>query len=214
MAALKTSSNNFDGVAWCYDWLASCIFGNAIKKAQISHLHNIEGQKSVLILGGGTGYILETLLEINPGLEITYLEKSKRMITKSMDRVHPERQNKLVFANEELEEWKSDQTYDIVICPFFLDVFNEENLTSNIIPKIRNLLKPGGNLLVSDFQHSEKRFWHQPLMTFMHLFFRITCRLESQQLSDIRHHLNAAGFNEKTKMIFFSGMIFSSSYSV
>ncbi|MEZ4686196.1 MAG: hypothetical protein R3B47_09055 [Bacteroidia bacterium] len=54
---------SFNRLAPVYDFLASLVFGNRIRQAQRWLLDFIPEGSSILILGGGTGWILEELAE-------------------------------------------------------------------------------------------------------------------------------------------------------
>ncbi|MEP5106138.1 MAG: methyltransferase type 12, partial [Ekhidna sp.] len=51
--------NDFDFVAPIYDRLSKLVFGKSLIKAQAYHLKVIGDKDRVLILGGGTGKLLE-----------------------------------------------------------------------------------------------------------------------------------------------------------
>ena len=69
--------NDFNFIAPFYDVLARIVFGNAILKAQTTHLSEINENDQVLILGGGTGKLLEHIPFCD---RVDYVEKSEKMI--------------------------------------------------------------------------------------------------------------------------------------
>jgi len=79
--------NNYDRIARYYDFLSRIVFFRAQLKAQIDQLHFIPANSSVLIVGGGTGWILEEIAKVHPtGLNITYVEISAKMLELSRKR--------------------------------------------------------------------------------------------------------------------------------
>ncbi len=191
--------NNFDCVAPIYDRLVRLVFGNKLWEAQRIHLDKIKTTDRVLILGGGTGRILEWM----PDCEIDYLEKSEKMIELA-------RQNgKANFINADFLNHELDFTYDWVICPFFLDCFNVEELDQCLV-KIRHVLKKDGRMIVTDFQTSKSS--HRMLVRTMLTFFRIVTRLSARSLSDFRLVIPAKGFSSLDRQDFLNGLVFSDLY--
>jgi len=194
--------NDFDFLAPTYDSVVRLVFGRSIVMSQKWLIGQMEDCNSVLILGGGTGEIL-TLLPEN--FRITYLEKSGEMIRISKNR---KTSLEIDFINEDFLGWGTQQKFDCIICPFFLDCFNEINLRETIL-RVKAYLSPNGVLLVSDFElKSTPRF----LSWLMHFFFRISTNLESKALKDINGELLKAGFEMKDENFFHRNMIFSRVY--
>ncbi len=72
---------NYNKIAKYYDLISRLVYGKAIIKAQVSLLKFIPANSSVLIIGGGTGWVLEELAKIHQeGLTIIYVENSSKMI--------------------------------------------------------------------------------------------------------------------------------------
>ncbi|RZL54089.1 MAG: methyltransferase type 12, partial [Pedobacter sp.] len=73
--------NNYDKIANQYDTLSRLVFFKSQVNAQINQLHNIPKDSSVLIVGGGTGWILEEIVKLHPsGIKIIYVEISAKML--------------------------------------------------------------------------------------------------------------------------------------
>jgi ubiquinone/menaquinone biosynthesis C-methylase UbiE len=75
-----TSLMSFNRIAPVYDILASIVFGNAIKKAQFWLLDHVPAGSSVLIAGGGTGWILQEIARKRLDCSIHFLDISEEMI--------------------------------------------------------------------------------------------------------------------------------------
>ena len=228
----RSEVNNFDRIAPIYDLLAKLVFGNALKRAQTEFLHLIQPNSKVLVLGGGTGWIIQEILNREKSVEIFYLEKSQKMIEIAQQKVREEDLSKIRFIWSDIESWNSNdvlvgentnkgkedresyQKYDAILCNFFLDVFEEEKLKRIVLPKIKGLLSDTGVLLASDFQNTSgaHSFWQKPLLWVMHQFFGIFCGLESQKLSDIPDLLEEADFKPEDEKAYFGGVVFSRMY--
>jgi len=202
------NSNDFDKVAPFYDRLAGLIFGKSIKKAQTEYLHLIKPDSKILILGGGTGWILKEILTRQPEVEISYVEKSTQMI--ELAKTACPNYN-VEFVSLPFEEWQTEEKFDFIICNFFLDVFQSQKLKNQIIPKIKRLIAENGRLLVADFQVNPL-IYQKILLRAMHIFFGLLSNLESQKLVDLNQLLISNGLKESSAYYFFKGMIFSRVY--
>ena len=77
--------NQFNRIAFLYDFLVQLVFGNCVRRAQLEFLGSLPGG-TILIIGGGTGWIAEPLLR-RPGITIHYLEASDKMLERSRRRL-------------------------------------------------------------------------------------------------------------------------------
>ncbi|QIL77379.1 hypothetical protein [Hymenobacter sp. HDW8] len=81
---IERRSGSFDFVAAFYDPLARLVFGSALQRAQqaaLAHLPPVAPY--ILIVGGGTGWVLLETLKQRPTARILYLEASAVMLRKS-----------------------------------------------------------------------------------------------------------------------------------
>ncbi len=195
--------NNFDHLAFAYDLLAKIVFGDEILKSQTVSLNRISADNRVLVVGGGTGKILEHI----PICEsVEYLEKSSEMMRKAQKRIS---QVETRFIQADFLEYKLFGSYDVIICPFFLDCF-EIGILEVVIEKLKLLLTPKGLLIVSDFDIVSTPI---VLSRMMHFFFRVFASLESMKLQPIKSCLEDRGFQEISNQQFNNG-IFNSVYKL
>jgi ubiquinone/menaquinone biosynthesis C-methylase UbiE len=175
-------SANYNNAAWFYDRLASLVFGRALINTQVYLLQYIPQKANILIVGGGTGWILEEIARKHQaGLSITYVEVSDNMIGLSKKRNAGV--NTVVFINDAIENVTVVADFDIVLTPFLFDNFTERTL-KEVFNHIDKMLKPDALWLNADFQLTGK--WWQPLLLkIMFLFFRALCHIEAKQLPKI-----------------------------
>lgn len=207
---MNAHKNNFDRVAWCYDWLSFLVFGNALKHSQFLLLEQLDGCEKVLIIGGGTGWILPEILKRNDIQEIDYVESSLKMLEKARkQKLSPSLKVNFIHGDE--QSIVSTEYYDAVLAFYFFDLFpkrKQEKLISIIV----NSLNVGGKLLVADFYLSEKSpFWQKMLMKLMYFFFRVTSDVEVARLEDFRTGLKKS-FEYCSSVAGFRGMILSEVY--
>ncbi|MFT7032647.1 MAG: ubiquinone/menaquinone biosynthesis C-methylase UbiE [Cyclobacteriaceae bacterium] len=201
-------SNDFDEIAPFYDRLARLIFRKSIKKAQTKYLHLIKPGSKILILGGGTGWILKEIIDRQPEVEITYVEKSTRMVELAKTACP---NHNIEFVNLPFEECQTEEKFDFIMCNFFLDVFQSQKLKDQIIPKIKSLIAENGGLLVADFQVNQS-IWQKMLLWAMHRFFGLFSNMESQKLINLNELLISNKLKETSASYFFKSMIFSRIY--
>src|SRR5688572_10145370 len=80
---MNSTLNRFNRVAGVYDILARMVFGRSIQQAQLHFLNELPTQGNILILGGGTGWILKSILKVRPLITIWFVEASDAMIAKA-----------------------------------------------------------------------------------------------------------------------------------
>ncbi len=175
---------NFNKIAWCYDALSHLVYGRVIRSAQIDMLSYIPAGAAILIVGGGTGWIVEEISKNQPtGLCITYIDSSSRMIALAEKKNNGA--NKVVFITALIEELELSKKYDVIITPFLFDMFLESKCQT-IVKKLDNCFKPNGLWLYSDFYCSRTSpLWQKALLRFMYFFFKISCHIEANQLPNI-----------------------------
>lgn len=202
-------SANYNNSVWFYDFLTGLVFGKTLFRAQVYLLNNIKPGNKILIAGGGTGKILEAITSIHhAGLKITYVDVSEKMIAASNKRNTGK--NKVTFINAAIESSKLPDNFDVVITPFLLDNFTEENL-QKIFSRIDQLLLPGGLWLNTDFQLTGKR-WQKIMAGSMLIFFRIICAIEAKKLPDIQNCFNNNGYRIVEQKTYWGDFIITTAY--
>ncbi len=172
--------NGFDKIAFIYDFLERLIFGKSIIESQKYFLNKIPDQSSVLILGGGSGWLLAELLKIKPNCEVFYIEASSKMIALSKKKIHDKQLVHFIHGSE--EDIPASVQFDVVITNFYFDMFTDCSLVG-VLNKIRSSLRIESLWIATDFVNG-KKWWQEMMLTTMYWFFRTTCNIESQQLPE------------------------------
>ncbi len=197
---------NYNNSAWFYDSLSQLIYGRALLNAQIFLLQFIPVNSRILIVGGGTGKILDEIIKIHSsGLQVTYVEVAAGMMARSKKRNTGN--NKVIFVNDAIENITLPPGFDVVITPFLFDNFKETSL-DKIFNSIHSLLKTGGLWLNADFQLTGK-WWQNFLLKSMFLFFRMLCGIEASKLPDIDSQFVKHGYEDIAKETFFGDFVIS-----
>jgi ubiquinone/menaquinone biosynthesis C-methylase UbiE len=178
--------NNYDNVARYYDFLSRIVFRTAQQDAQIALLPFIRQNSTVLIAGGGTGWILEEMAKTCPaGLHIHYVEISANMIAIAKEKQY--QPHEVTFVNMAVEEFGREltATFDVIITPFLFDNFSQERIKP-VFLHLHKMLRPGGQWLFTDFHYQQQApLWQRVLLRSMYMFFRMICRIEASALADI-----------------------------
>lgn len=197
--------NNFDRVAPVYDRIASIVFGRKWQEVQLAPTKMLHSQSEILIVGGGTGRLLEGIPEDK---NVTFVELSSQMISGAKRR---EIKPTVEFVNANYLQWRTHQQYDAIVFPFFLDCFSSSDL-GLIIEKAKSELAINGTLYVLDFVHGK---WYQNfLVKVMHWFFKLCAGLEAKRLQNFDQVIQVAGFSAQSKSWFMNRWVYLGIYKI
>lgn len=203
---------NYNRIANVYDRLSRLVYGNAIVRAQQYLVSFIPANSRILIVGGGTGWILEEITKIHSqGLEIYYVEVADKML--ELSRKRNTGNNKARFIGKSIEELEDIGEIDVAFTAFLFDNFSQQ-LATDIFKNMERRLAAGALWLYSDFQVSSKQIWWQkPLLHSMLLFFRTTGVISNKQLPDMQSVFQSRGFTLKSREEFYGHFIAAAVYT-
>ncbi len=202
---------NFNPIAPIYDALAALVFGQSLRRAQAHFSVNIPPEATILILGGGTGWLLEAVLTGCQPRQVVYLEPSGQMLTLAKRRVA-----RLLLAQRLAQRVEfrcgtqaaigPHEQFDVIMTPFVLDLFLSTTLQQAVLPQLWRAMHPQGLLLATDFDRP-KTTGQRWLLWLMYRFFRLTTGIEARQLPDWVLLLTNAGFRIDHRMAFRNGQL-------
>lgn len=202
-----TVGGNFDWIAPIYDSLARVVFGNRLQRAQTVFLNQIPAKARVLIVGGGTGWLLEQVLTQCQPQRVVYLEASAKMLAMASRRILTHAVVGAVdFRVGDETCLKPDDVFEVILTPFVLDLYPEHLLQSTLIPRLLRVLNPAGLWLVTDFINPQIG-WQKLLLWTMIRFFRLTAGIKTHQLADWQKSLAESGLSCLKQQIQVSGMV-------
>ena len=207
MRAKTNEGGNFNGITPLYDTLAFIVFGRKLRQAQLVWLDQIPANASILIVGGGTGWLLEQVLIRCQPKRIVYLDTSARMVARASRRII----RRAVLGSVDFRvgnetSLKPGEEFDVILTPFVLDLFTEQTLRSQLIPRLRNVLKSDGLWLVTDFIQTNV-WWQKLLLWSMLRFFWITASIEVQHLVDWQRMLAETNLIRQNQQDRVGGMV-------
>jgi tRNA (cmo5U34)-methyltransferase len=200
----------FDRVAWCYDVLASLVFGPAQRRAQRAALDHLPATAAprVLILGGGTGWVLTEVLRRRPQATVLYLDASPNMLARARKRLAqacPQAQAQVEFRHGTQAALGPSEGFDVLITFFVLDCIALPEL-DEALARLRAAQRPGAPWLLVDFRPA-RRGWRRWLLAAMYAFFRLTTGLRASELPDLRGALGRRGLRRTWEATFFGQAI-------
>ena len=198
---------DFDWVAPFYDSLAFLVFGHRLKRAQVVFLNQIPANARILLVGGGTGWLLQQVLTQCQPNHVVYLEASAKMLALASKRViNHNVVGSVTFRVGDETSLKPEESFDVIITPFVLDLFTGKYLQKTLIPQLHGKLKPGGLWLVTDFVPFVTG-WRKMLLWTMIRFFRLTAGMKIRQLADWQKLLAESGLQRIEQRAQVSGMV-------
>ncbi|TBO40062.1 class I SAM-dependent methyltransferase [Pedobacter kyonggii] len=199
-------NNNYDKIAGHYDALSRLVFFKSQVNAQINQLPYIQEGNSILIVGGGTGWILEELSKICTGLKIVYVEISAKMIALSQKRNY--KNNHVEFVNIGIEDFKTDVLFDAILTPFLFDNFAEQR-AAKVFEQLNEYLKKDGLWFLVDFSLNKTNgnWWKWLLLRSMYGFFKLLDIVEAHQLIDMNPYFLKASYLTVEERLYYGGFI-------
>jgi len=204
-------SNDYNGIAGSYDRLSRIVFQKSIIKTQVYLIQFITNNDKVLLVGGGTGWILEEISKLKKqNISVVYIEKSSAMIELAKKRHY--KNVRVEFVHKAIEQYNSTEQFDIILTPFLFDNFLKDKIQI-VFAKLDVLLKKNGIWLYADFVNDKtnKKAWQQFLLKSMYLFFRLTTDIETQELIDMRPYFTK-GYELLTQQFYYRRFIQAIAY--
>ncbi len=197
-------NKGYDNASLFYDRLSAIIFGKQLLEAQVHYLHLIPANAKVLIVGGGSGWILHAIDKVHTcDLLITYVDASPKMT--AIARNSYDGNNLVDFIPEDILEVEIAGKYDVIITPFFFDNFKEKE-AAEILERLNTMLSNEGLWLYTDFRDN-KVIVHRLLLRCMYLFFAVLCGVKANKLPDMHHLFLKYGYSMKDERLLINGFV-------
>lgn len=209
----------FDRISAFYDAMAGVFSLNRINISQLAFLSHLSTQKTALLLGGGTGHFLQKLLEQNKDIQITYVEVSAKMIAYARKRIEknkPDALHRVTFicAAAEDIEW---QTYDVIVCNYLLDLFDND-FVQGLAETFKKNLNKQGLLYITDFHIPETngflKWSTETGMKVLYSFFRWATQIDAKKLPETERILKEQHFYVSNSKGYFLGILMCRLYTL
>lgn len=201
----------FNRLAPVYDRMMQLVFGKNIQKAQNHFLAWIPPQANILIIGGGSGWILKEIFAHCPQAQITYIDSAPRMIALAQKNLSPQFKNQVTFICDD-EKALPDKHYEIIMTYFFLDLFPKER-AQVISQALYARLQANGHWLYADFYANLRGLdWRRYLIRGMYRIARALGHLEAERYWVYESCLKTLALEKKAERYFFFRCIQSAVY--
>lgn len=197
--------NDYNLIAPIYDLLGKLVYRGALHQSQLHFLSELPKGKSILIIGGGTGRIIQPVLELAQPSALYYLEMSGKMIALSQNRLKGLSDHPVQFIHGTQDSLAPNLKFDVVITPFFFDQFTYFRL-AKIFLQLNQHCEPGSYWVWSDFV-TPKKAYHRFLMKLMIWFFKASTNLDTDQVYDIYPVFELRNWKCLRKAPYFDGFI-------
>jgi len=201
-----TPRTNFDSIAGFYDRLSNLVFGDRIRRAQIHFLKNIPPGSAILIVGGGTGWIIGEIFSRTANCSVWFVESSREMLQRAGRYNKPGRSHFIQGTERSLPP----QKFDVLVTNFYLDLFPDKDL-DEALADITKTLRPGAIWLASDFVAA--KWWHRLMLWLMYRFFRMVCSIEARSLPSWGDAILRRGYRPVADCFFYGSFIKSVLYA-
>lgn len=181
---------DYNKISHHYDRLAKLVFGNKQELAKKANIELTRHAQKILIVGGGTGRILEYIADVNNKTTVDFVELSNRMVGYANKRKI--QGLNVSFFPMDIEEFNGSG-YDIIITNFFFDQLTEER-SFRILKQLKGKLSHNGLVLFSDFLNPADAK-NKAIHAIMKMYFRLTINLRVNRYPDYEKVFQLADFN-------------------
>jgi len=199
-------SMDFDSIAPIYDRLALWVFGESLNLAKRENLSRIEIGSSILVIGGGTGEIIEYIDKSTSGCTIWFCEKSEQMIIRAKNR--KVKHNTVRYLNTDVFNLPY-RSYNVIISNFFMDMLSKNKIIQ-LIDRLKEKSNNNQLWLVADFKNSS--LIRNMFIKIMYVFFAITAKSRVFRFPNIDTIFKQAGFQCITEKEFGYKTVFARVY--
>ena len=218
MQERESIRKGFNRLSPFYDALAFIFFGRSLWRAQSHFISSLPRVNNVLIIGGGTGKILTHLISHNIAHRYYYLDISNEMVKRAGERTRkefPSEYGRIVFHAGTVHDIPPNESFDIIITPFVLDVIPSGELFTDM-QRMDSLLNREGSWVFTDFHYPEKgmkRSLSKMLVGSLYFFARVICSVKNNRLPDTAEAFNRMGYKITKEKYFLGEMLVSRVYS-
>ena len=207
----KLPDSGFDRVASFYDRLARLVYGDALEQAQLYLIPFIPANCRVLVIGGGSGWLLQQLVLTGRQLDILYLDAAPGMLKRAEAKyksMHLPHSCQVTFRLGTEAALQPHEQFDVIITPFLLDLFPPQRL-HQLMQQLAAVLAPAGKWLFADFWPVKQPipFWQKLLTWGMYAFFGAVSGVKARHLPNYGRHFQDLGFKEVATQQFYGGFV-------
>jgi SAM-dependent methyltransferase len=204
---------SFDRLAHPYRWIEYFSFGPYLQQCRCLRLDEIAPRQRALVYGDGDGRFLAELVRRSPQIQAAAVDASNKMLLRLAQRLPSGAQVRLVHADAlGCEPARFPEApFDLVVSHFFLDCFNEAELTS-LLARVNPAVEKDALWVVSDFaipQRRLARFLGTLIVRGLYLAFGLLTGLKTQRLPNHARVMREAGWMLEDRRELLWGLLMS-----
>jgi ubiquinone/menaquinone biosynthesis C-methylase UbiE len=175
-----------DSISSIYNQFTDAVSLNQTAMTKAYLVEFVENERSVLEIGCGNGDMGISIAK--KGLRVTGLDISKNMIRNAQRKSINNGLTNIRFEQTDFLSYDTDEKFDYVILPYFLNIFPDEEVVKRILKKAISYMKPGGYILIADELNPNNLILSiivNILRIPIFLFFQITTGMKYHRIHDL-----------------------------
>jgi ubiquinone/menaquinone biosynthesis C-methylase UbiE len=175
-----------DSISSIYNQFTDAVSLNQTAMTKAYLVEFVENERSVLEIGCGNGDMGISIAK--KGLRVTGLDISKNMIRNAQRKSINNGLTNIRFEQTDFLSYDTDEKFDYVILPYFLNIFPDEEVVKRILKKAISHMKPGGYILIADELNPNNLILSiivNILRIPVFLFFQITTGMKYHRIHDL-----------------------------
>jgi ubiquinone/menaquinone biosynthesis C-methylase UbiE len=203
----------FGRLARVYRWMEYFSFGLYLQRCRMLRIAEMTTCRRALVYGDGDGRFLAELVGSARGMQIAAVDASSEMLRQATKRLPSEAGARLVQGDVLRCEVSAfpEAPFDLVVSHFFLDCFNEEEL-SKLLTRVNAAAGEGAMWVVSDFaipQQPVARQLGRLVVGGLYLAFGLLTGLRTRRLPDHGHVMRESGWRLEDRRTLLLGLLAS-----
>jgi ubiquinone/menaquinone biosynthesis C-methylase UbiE len=203
----------FDRLSHIYRWMEYLSFGPHLQRCRSLRIDEMASCERALVYGDGDGRFLAELMRHAPEIQATAVDASSEMLLRLAQRLPPGARVRRIHGDAlecdpaEFPEAK----FDLVVSHFFLDCFDEVEITS-LLARVHAAIDKSALWIVSDFsipQQKPARFLGMLVVQGLYLAFGLMTGLKTRQLPNHARVMREAGWMLEDRRELLLGLLVS-----
>jgi ubiquinone/menaquinone biosynthesis C-methylase UbiE len=203
----------FGRLALAYRWMEYFSFGPYLQQCRMLRIEEMTACRRALVYGDGDGRFLAELVGSARGMQIVAVDASSEMLRQATKRLPSEARARLMQADALTCEVSAfpEAPFDLVVSHFFLDCFDEEEL-STLLARVNAAAGKGAMWVVSDFaipQRPVARQLGRLVVGGLYLAFGLLTGLRTRRLPDHGRVMRKSGWRLEDRRTLLLGLLVS-----
>lgn len=202
----------FNTIAPFYNVVSTIASFNKIHESQIWLLSKRMKFSKVLIMGGGDGKFLLEAMKQGLSDQYCFIDISDAMIKLAQCKIEKQLSNStssVVFICGSYQEIPKNQKFDLIVTPYFLDCFSDDELLL-VVAKLHSQLTIEGTWFLTDFnipKDSFRSFIFKNIIQLLYGIINLFCDLGINRLPDFNMEFCKYEFTIIHEKYFLGGLL-------